>query len=1236
MKEKYRLRLMIIVPVLLLLLAMVSESLYFSDLEYRYRTARFNRILHQKEKMTEECLRSLESLTAHGGLNDTVPASNLLSSARNNDITVLQYLDKKLVYWSDNDFDVPMVFDDSLYARPIIFLQNGWFLPVTLRSGNEALVGLLRVRTDYELENEIIRSGFSRDFRIPDDVRFSISDEGSQYRISNSSETFLFSLHFPDKKSNSAFIFVPLLFWTLLFAMLIYTGNEIIRRIRPGKNSVAGFLLCLTLFTAIYAFLLLTKRPATLFRTELFSSYLFSYNNLIPSLGHLLVLAVLGADMALMIHRFIRPESTISGPQVKSLATVGFFLVSAALLTGIFHTLFSHLVADSNISFEAYKVLSLDFNSVAGFSSMVLMFVVPLLLSFTAIRTGERTSRGGTGIAVIFSVAVLIAFLHRDRSSLIAVTVLFLLMLFIVRISVRKQNLLFSTPLIFSLLFGLYSLYVITGGSEKKITEKMKIQALSFSTDHDPEAEHLILDMWPAMMGDSVLKGMMESQFFQADQDIISDYLRTKYFNGYWGNYNYSIYLCRSDDPLKIGQTNELIDNCFDFFSDRTEKYGHRLANTGFWFFDNQGGRSYYLGEMKFGNLQSTTHGLFIELYSDVNLFLPGYSELLLDRRFRGHSDIKDYSFAKYINGEIVLKSGDFAYSKNDDEYIGRDADYRIFRSGRYSHVLYRNGNATVILSRPELNAGNLLITFAYLFAFIFIFGNLLSLLIRRPAINNLINLNFRQKLQMTFIAILLFSFTLIGIIITQLTVMEYRSNHYDNITEKLNSIYLELDSRLAGEQSLEQDWMNNSGNSLNQILINLSNIFNTDINLYDLNCILMATSRAEIFSRDLTGIRMNNVAMNNLKYLKKTFFSQTETIGTLKYVSVYVPFYNIDNDAIAYLNLPYFRMQSVLARDISNLIVAVINFTLLLVLITTALAVFISGRLTSPLSMLSKGLASVELGKKSEHLIYKGSDEIGELVKQYNRMVDELDQSARKLADSEREYAWREMAKQIAHEIKNPLTPMKLNVQQLLKSWKDRIPGFGEILEGFSRNQIEYIDNLSSIASAFSAFAKMPGNKPVETDLLEQIRTTLELFLNTDNVSFSVEWPRESKVIIFADREQLSGIFSNLFKNSIQSIPSERKGIVEVGIEVAGNRVIVSVKDNGQGIPDDLKGKMFTPNFTTKSSGTGLGLSIVKKYAEGAKGRVWFESEEGKGTTFHVEFPLMYTVERPGLSHNE
>lgn len=215
-------------------------------------------------------------------------------------------------------------------------------------------------------------------------------------------------------------------------------------------------------------------------------------------------------------------------------------------------------------------------------------------------------------------------------------------------------------------------------------------------------------------------------------------------------------------------------------------------------------------------------------------------------------------------------------------------------------------------------------------------------------------------------------------------------------------------------------------------------------------------------------------------------------------------------------------------------------------------------------------------------------------------------------------------MAKQIAHEIKNPLTPMKLNVQQLFKSWKDGVPGFEKKIEKFTKNQIEYIDNLSLIASEFSSFAKIPEAKPVYVDVLEQVKTTFELFRHTGNVTFRINTLGDDHFIIHADKEHVSSILSNLIKNAIQSILPGHEGIIRASIEKRKNNILVSIADNGSGIPESFRDKMFTPNFTTKSSGTGLGLSIVKRYVETAGGRIWFESQTGRGSTFYIEFPAV------------
>jgi two-component system nitrogen regulation sensor histidine kinase NtrY len=1229
MKGKHYRIFLVILSLVVILMALAAESVYFSDFEYRFRTRMFNKTLGAKEKIMEDCLNAMKPILASKDHHGSISENNLFSVAEQNKITILEYLDNKLAYWSDNGFDVPLFLYDSLYNKPLVFLQNGWFLTKTVQSGNEKIVGLLRLRTDYGFQNDNIKSGFEKEFGISENVDFSTDKDASEFHVFDNEGDFLFSLSFPEDRENTYFILIPLLLWTFAFALIILLSLELVKLlVTRGRNLFAAGL-ALLVFSLIYILILITGKPLVLFQTELFSPYRFSLDKVIPSLGHLVLLSILTAAFSNVFYRHFPLKEQKAGKTVKNYIFLTLFLIPGAILLSLYHLVFSQLISTSNINFETYKVLELNMFSIAGFISAILFLVVPVFYLLKVFQAVKLFRTDVVILSIITSLVVLAAFFYGDPGVLIPLTIFYFLLTCSIWISVNNRIGLFNATVIFSVITGVYSLYFITILSEEKTKENLKIQAVSFSTENDPEAEHLILDLWPGISKDTALNNMMKSEYFEQDFDKIYNYLHETYFSGYWGNFNFSIVLCRNDDPLRIGPGNEISENCFDFFDERIKSDGHKLTGTNFYFIDNQGGRSFYLGRMYYKTGRSTTNGLFIELYNDVNVFQPGYSELLLDKKYHGYAGLKDYSFAKYLNGEMVLRTGEFPFDKTDAEYVDKISDYRIFRTEGYKHVLYKNGNATVMISRPDLTAGDIIISFAYLFAFILFFSNMFIMLIRRPVVRSVNIFNFRQKLQLSYIGILLFAFVLIGVVVAFLTINQYQSKHHENIKEKLNSVYLELDNKLSMEKHLSSDWRNSSYASLNEFLIKLSNIFNTDINLYDLNGFLIATSRPEIFFRDLTSRRINNMAYINLADLTKSEYFQKERVGSLEYISAYVPFYNTDNKIIAYLNLPYFRMQSVLAREISNLVVAVINFTLLLVLITMSLAVFISGRLTAPLTMLSDGLASVVVGRKTKHLSYKGSDEISELVKQYNRMVDEIEESTHKLANSEREYAWREMAKQIAHEIKNPLTPMKLNVQHLLKSWNDKAPGFEKKLEQFTRNQIEYIDNLSSIASAFSSFAKMPGTNPAEVDLLDHIRIALELFKDTDNVTFRVKWPHESKVIIYADKEHLNGVFSNLFKNGIQSIPPSREGLIDINLDVRSDKVVVSVSDNGTGIPEDLQKKLFTPNFTTKSSGMGLGLSIVKKYIESSNGRIWFESEADKGSVFYIELPLMYTVEK-------
>ena len=1231
--NRYRIYL-VILTVVLILMALAAESLYFSDFEDRFRTRIFNKTLGAKEKIMEDCLNAMKPILAREDHHGSISENNLFSIAEQNNISILEYIDNKLVYWSDNGFDVPPFLDGSMYAKPLVFLQNGWFLAKTVQAGNEKIVGLLRLRTDYSFENNIIKSGFEKEFRIPENVGFSTDQDASGFHIFDREGDFLFSLSFPEVRENTCIILIPLCLWTGVFVLIILLSLELVKLIvNKGKNRLA-VSSGLIVYSLIYALILFTGKPSILFQTELFSPYRFSFNFLIPSLGHLVLLSILTATFSYVFYKHFPFQEQKRGSAIKNYLLLTILLIPGALLFSLYHLVFSQLISTSNINFETYKVLDLNMFSIAGFASVILLLLVPVFFILKIFKVVKQFRQKTVIFSIITSLVVPVALYYHNPGAIIPFAIFYIAVTISLWMSGIKSAGMFSMTIIFSSIFGLYSLYYITVLSEEKVTENLKVLAVSYSNDNDPMAEHLLLDMWPRLSADTALKRLMQYEYFGKDYyypDKVSAYLHGAYFSGYMGNFNFHIYLCRNDSRLIIDSDNKVVDNCFDFFEERILKHGHQLTETSFYFLDNQGGRAFYLGRLSNTLRNGITNRLYIELYADIDVFQAGYSELLLGKKYIGYARLKDYSFAKYINGEMVVRTGEFPFNKTDAEYVDKISDYRIFRTEGFKHVLYKNGNATVIITRPDLTAGDIIISFAYLFAFILLVSNLLILIMRRPVVRSLNFLNFRQKLQLSYIGILLFSFILIGIVVSSITIGQYQAKHHENIKEKLNSIYLELDNMISMEKHLSSDWRNSSYSSLNELLIKLSNVFNTDINLYDLNGFLIATSRPEIFYRDLTSRRINNLAFTNLAHLTKSEYFQKEKIGSLEYISAYVPFFGADKKIIAYLNLPYFRMQSVLAKEISNLIVAVINFTLLLIIITMSLAVIISGRMTAPLSMLSDGLASVEVGRKSEHLTYMGNDEIGELVKQYNRMVDEIEESTHKLANSEREYAWREMAKQIAHEIKNPLTPMKLNVQQLFKSWNDKVPGFEKKLERFTKNQIEYIDNLSSIASAFSAFAKMPGANPVEVNLPDQIKITLELFKNTDNVTFWVRWPHESKVIVYADKEQLNGVFSNLIKNGIQSIPPGREGLIKVNLDIESNKVVVAISDNGSGIPEDMQKKLFTPNFTTKTSGMGLGLSIVKKFIESANGRIWFESKADEGSVFYVELPLIYTVEKLG-----
>jgi len=486
--------------------------------------------------------------------------------------------------------------------------------------------------------------------------------------------------------------------------------------------------------------------------------------------------------------------------------------------------------------------------------------------------------------------------------------------------------------------------------------------------------------------------------------------------------------------------------------------------------------------------------------------------------------------------------------------------------------------------------------------------------------------MNIRSQIHTTIIFISLFSFVVIGVATIIFFVNRYNRNYQDRLSKAMQVMVSEVQSKLSAAGSYGQDgrlYYQGSRSELQTLVEEIAQVHSTDINIYDLDGNLQVSSNLFVYRKGILSKKMHPLAYYNLHQLNTIQYSNYEQIGGISYVSIYHPLRDDNGNAYAYLNIPSFTNQDELKQEISNFLVTIINLNAFIFLIAGTIALFLTNRITSSFLLISKKMQEVNLGKTNEEIEWKRNDEIGGLVKEYNKMVKKLEESAVALAKSEREGAWREMARQVAHEIKNPLTPMKLSIQYLQKAIDNNSVNVKEMAGSVAKTLVEQIDHLSKIASDFSQFANIGNPKKEVFDLHEMLYSLTSLYETTENLLF--KWvPVHHRIMVFADKTQLNRLFTNLLQNAMEACDNNSRRVISVSEEVREESIIVKVTDNGEGIPLEMQSKIFIPNFTTKSSGTGLGLAMSKTIVEQAKGKIWFETVEGEGTTFYVELPIL------------
>lgn len=427
---------------------------------------------------------------------------------------------------------------------------------------------------------------------------------------------------------------------------------------------------------------------------------------------------------------------------------------------------------------------------------------------------------------------------------------------------------------------------------------------------------------------------------------------------------------------------------------------------------------------------------------------------------------------------------------------------------------------------------------------------------------------------------------------------LQMRSEYIQSYLRSL--YYWDVALTPAQEQALSVD-LHDLGYDMNQ-----------DIHVYGLNGELLASSSPVLFNNGVLSRRMAPEAIFSEDHTAVCY----EYIGSHPYLVSYIPFHNGSFVTIGYIAVPYFVSEQTRNAAVDRLLARLLPPYILVLLLALLFSFLAARSMTAPISMLTDKMRRFEIGGRDNHIDYPYHDELGALVDRYNMLVDRVEESAEQLARAEREGAWRTMARQIAHEINNPLTPMKLNVQKL--QLKRGSEDFDTYFDKTTKMLVAEIDNLAHIAQSFSAFAKQPEVVTTEVDIAEKLSNVITLQRANDEQIPVRYVGADSGVMVRADNEQVAQVFVNIIRNALQASPTDI--IVVLNAAYSDKEVQISISDDGTGIPEDIQARIFQPNFTTKSNGNGLGLAISKHIVEGSGGRIEFETSP-KGTTFYIYF---------------
>lgn len=1172
-------------------------------------------VLKQRTDESIEVAKELVNASIEEGFWKPFEMLSESTAKRLNDdgVAIFIFNNDSLAFWSEN-LDIS---DVPEYSDRLIKVQNVWCTSYWIaRDSIKALV-LVKVKYSYPYQNRFLENTFHSSLNFLNDYEVSPNPYPGSFPISLfSSSPVIYLTYIPKDFAKQDGNFKALFSWIgfacLLLAIFGFFMQPTIRR----KALLMLLPLSVILLGLRLAFLywdIMPKGQWLLFKPEVFALSWFA-----PSVGDLLLNTLI--LFAIAAYAF-RPLISLAKSTSRRVQVVGVMLSIVSLwLFLISERLIGILVQNSTIILEAFRIFNLSVFSLLEYLILSLWFATASLLIIAARHLLDSMPR--PRILMLWSSIVIVlcigSFIAGNTLGIYILLLLLALCFLFLYYKPYARFIYSNLFLIFILIISVFSVWTVSVNASHKDKEIRKILAINLANERDPIAEVNFPQLARKMHADNEIIGFL-NRIVESEDDLYA-YIQENYLLGYLSKYDFQITVCLPASQLHLENTGVDV-SCYGFFENMLNEYGLRIPGSSFFHLSNQNGRISYLGMIEYVLHNGAEACIYIELDSKLSKELLGYPELLIDRTINVKKQIAEYSSAKYFDNVLIARTGNYNFPLHNIYTADSTSRYTFINANGFNHMLHKDeGRTTIILSKPNVSFLNVTASFAWVFLFFYftiIIWYVIGGLVNKTQ-NSMPSL--KNRIKITMVQVLVLSLILVGIVTIAFSVKSFEQKNIDNLNEKLVSVMVDVENNLLPHDILYPEY----NHYLTSYLIELSNVFHSDINLYDTNGTLLVTSRPEVFERNLFGRQMNPLAWFEMENNHAAKLIHSESIGNMEYLSAYAPLVNQSNQKLGYLNLPYFTRQGEFMREVLSVIVALVNIYAFLILFAILIAIFISNKIAKPLELIRQRIATIDITKHIETIDYEGKDEVGQLVSEYNKMVVELAESAKKLAQSQRQSAWREMAKQIAHEIKNPLTPIKLNLQLLVKAKKEGHPDWSGLFDRFASSLNEQINTLNHIATEFSNFAQMPVGQFGLVELLEVINDAVTLFSAYPNIRVETKTDFDGQAIVFADKEQLQRVFVNLLKNSVQAIGKEDNGLITVSIHRRDDSIEITVTDNGTGIAPELEEKLFSPNFTTKSGGMGLGLAISKGIVEVVGGKIWFETKFGKGTKFFVLLPLV------------